>query len=135
MSSAAGSPSDGTTVVDVIAGYEADGYTAQLSACEGGTIRCFACHEDSPAGEATVDSLRRTEGASDPDDMVAVVALCCPRCGAKGTAVLKYGPEASIEDSEVLSLLEDRTRLDGDRASGGIGAGGGGLLAEHDPPA
>lgn len=127
MSSAPEFASDGTTVVEVLAGFEADGYTNQFAAAEGGMVKCFTCHEDFSASEATVDSLRRTEGASDPDDMVAVVALCCPKCGAKGTTALAYGPEASIEDSETLSLLETRTRLESDRASGGVGHGGGGF--------
>lgn len=54
-----------------------------------------------------VDSLYRVEGASDPDDMAAVVAVTCPRCSAKGALVLKYGPEASGADADVLLALPD----------------------------
>ena len=50
--------------------------------------------------------MRRTEGVSDPDDMLAVVALTCPQCGAAATAVLGYGPEAAEDDSEVLRTLQ-----------------------------
>lgn len=99
--------SDGTTLVEVIRHFEQEGYTAQMAAEEGGVIRCFACHQDSPASEVHLEVLRRTEGASDPADMVAVAALTCPRCGAKGTVALKYGPEASVEEEEVLLLLDD----------------------------
>ena len=54
--------------------------------------------------------LRRLEGASDPDDMLAVVGLACPHCSAQGTAVLGYGPEAAAVDAEVLERLEDARR-------------------------
>jgi hypothetical protein len=99
--------SDGTTLVEVIRRLEAEGFTAQMAAEPGGLIRCFSCRQDSPADEVHLHLLRRTEGASDPADMVAVAALGCPRCGAKGTVALKFGPEASPEEDEALSLLDD----------------------------
>ena len=58
-------------------------------------------------------SLRRLEGASDPDDMMAVVALECGVCGAAGTMVLGYGPSATAADSDVLRSLRDH-RDDGE---------------------
>lgn len=67
----------------------------------------MTCGAESPAAEATVDALLRTEGASDPDDMAAVVGLTCPRCSARGTIVLAYGPAASAEDTDVLVALPD----------------------------
>ena len=100
--------SDGTTLVEVIRRFESDGYTAQMAAVEGCTIRCFACHTDSPAEDVALDGVRRTEGASDPADMVAVVALRCPACGARGTVALKYGPLATPEEAEVLALVDTR---------------------------
>ncbi|MCU1393189.1 MAG: hypothetical protein JWM34_1617 [Ilumatobacteraceae bacterium] len=54
-----------------------------------------------------MSSLRRLEGASDPSDAMAVVALTCPACNSRGTAVLAYGPAASKEDSDVLVALRD----------------------------
>jgi len=39
--------------------------------------------------------------------MAAVVAVTCPRCSAKGALVLKYGPEASGADADVLLALPD----------------------------
>ena len=106
MSSTSQYASDGTTLVEVIRQLEADGYTAQMAAVEGCSIRCFACHTDSPAQDVRLDGVRRTEGASDPADMVAVAALRCPACGAKGTVALKYGPIATPEEAEVLALLD-----------------------------
>lgn len=105
--------SDGTTLVEVIRRLEAEGYTAQMAAGEGGVIRCFACHQDSPAEAVHLHVLRRTEGASDPDDMVAVAALTCPRCGARGTVALKFGPEATPEEHEALRRLDDVDRRRG----------------------
>jgi hypothetical protein len=55
-----------------------------------------------------LNEILRIEGASDPDDEVAVVAMTCPSCGCKGTLVLKYGSEATPEESDVLRALEDR---------------------------
>ena len=102
--------SDGTTLVEIIRQLEDVGFTAQMSAVEGGRIRCFACREVSEAADVELTVIRRTEGASDPDDMVAVVALTCPRCGAKGTIALKYGPEAPLDESDVLRLLDGSHR-------------------------
>ena len=42
--------------------------------------------------------LRRLEGASDPDDMLAVVAVECANCGLRGSLVLNYGPTATEDD-------------------------------------
>lgn len=98
--------SDGTTLVEVIRRFEDEGFVGQMAAVEGGSIRCFTCRTDSPAGEVHLQMLCRTEGASDPADMVAVAALVCPRCGAKGTVALKFGPEASPEEVHALQELD-----------------------------
>lgn len=100
--------SDHTTMVDVVSTFEAEGYTGQMAAREGGLVMCYTCRQESPAQDAVLHALRRTEGASDPADMAAVAALDCPNCGAHGTVVLKYGPEASPEENEVLALLDDQ---------------------------
>jgi hypothetical protein len=87
--------------------YEAQGFTAQFGTRPGGRIICFTCHTEVPADECELVSLSRTEGASDPDDMLAVAALWCRSCGAQGTLVLNYGPEAGEDDVDVLRHLED----------------------------
>ncbi len=102
--------SDGTTLVEVVGRFEAEGYMAQMAAEEGGLIRCFTCRRDSAAADVHLHALRRTEGASDPADMVAVAALTCPRCGARGTVALKFGPDASPEEDEALRQLDKRHR-------------------------
>ena len=99
---------DATTIAESLKHFEARGFTTQMAAREGGTVFCAACREESPAAQVIVDALIRTEGASDPDDMVAVAALTCPACSAKGTVALKYGPESTPEEMAVLQELDDR---------------------------
>src|SRR4051812_239415 len=83
------------TLRGVIDEFENAGYTGHFGARERGAIRCFACqHEFSPE-DATIETVRRLEGASDPDDMLAVLPVTCPECGVRRTLVLSYGPEAS----------------------------------------
>lgn len=100
--------SDGTTLVEIIDRFEAQGYTGEMAAAGEGRIRCRSCGTESPAGEVHLEGMRRTEGASDPADMALVAALRCPACDARGTATLRFGPEAPLEDNDVLAALEDR---------------------------
>jgi hypothetical protein len=100
-------PTDATPLSEAVAGFEAEGFTGQFAAREGATVVCYTCHETVPANEVELVALIRSEGASDPDDMVAVAAVICPRCGAKGTLVLKFGAIATAEDEDVLAALED----------------------------
>lgn len=101
-----GPPGD-VTMTEIIDAYEAQGYTAQMASCEDGSIKCFACGTASPANAFVMEGMRRVEGASDPADMVAIAALTCPVCGAKGTAVVPYGPLAPPEDMASLEGLHD----------------------------
>jgi hypothetical protein len=108
---------DATPLGEGLADYEAQGFTGQMSAQEGGLVMCYSCRATSPAGEVELVHLLRTEGASDPDDMTAVAAIVCPHCGAKGTVVLHYGALATPEEDDVLAALEDR------REGAGVDAG------------
>ena len=95
------------TILEVLGELEALGFTDQFAPRPDAQVECLACHRLSPADHTVLRHLRRLEGASDPDDMLAVVGLSCPHCGHLGTAVLGYGPEASPIDAEVLASLED----------------------------
>jgi hypothetical protein len=106
-------PSDNTTLQAVLDGYVEAGFASNFGAQEAGIVRCDTCGSELDAGTVRMHSLRRLEGASDPDDMLAVVALECEACGAAGTLVLGYGPNASSDDSDVLRSLQDR-RHEGD---------------------
>jgi hypothetical protein len=98
------------TITEVLRDFEEQGFTGQFAPRDGAQVECLTCHRLSPADETVLRHLRRLEGASDPADMLAVVALACPHCGCRGTAVLNYGPEASPADDEVLASLEDARR-------------------------
>ncbi len=98
-------PPYGATLGEIIRILEDAGFTAQMAARPGGMLLCFDCRTESHAAEFELQAQRRTEGASDPADMLAVVGLVCPNCGARGTSVLGYGPEADEVDAEVLAHL------------------------------
>jgi hypothetical protein len=70
-----------------------------------GSLVCSACGSENEASRFEVIEERRMEGASDPDDMVLIVAAVCPACGARGAVVLGYGPEASAADADVVVAL------------------------------
>lgn len=96
-----------TTVSDALAAFAEQGHVVNMIARPEAQVLCTGCRTLSPAADMHVVAIVRTEGASDPDDMTAVVAVVCPAQGEKGSLVLAYGPESSIEDSEVLAALED----------------------------
>ena len=103
-----GVPSDNTTLLEVLDELRADGYDGTMWVAGDGKLRCEHCRAEIEPSEFRVDSIRRLEGASDPDDMVAVVAGVCGRCGMKGTLVVHYGPEAAAEEMEALMQLDER---------------------------
>lgn len=98
-------PAYGATLGEIMGTMDAAGFSGQMAARPGGVILCFTCRQESPAADFELQAQRRTEGASDPADMLAIVGLVCPRCGARGTVVLGYGPEADPDDAEVLVHL------------------------------
>jgi hypothetical protein len=84
----------------------AGGAEGQFRATEGSRIQCLTCREEAPAEAYHAEHAARLEGASDPADMVMVVPVTCPNCGAQGSMVLGYGPNASAEDADALSAME-----------------------------
>ncbi|MEO7371284.1 MAG: hypothetical protein ABI949_09445 [Ilumatobacteraceae bacterium] len=100
-------PSDETTMTGVLAAYTQGGFDSSFTVTEESQLQCHECDTVSDPPIVSMSSLRRLEGASDPDDMVAVVAITCPYCGAQGTVVLGFGPMATLQDSEVLKGLRD----------------------------
>jgi hypothetical protein len=108
MNQQSGVPSDNTTLTAVLNEYEAAGYTGQFEVISDAAIACVTCGEESHPPEFTLAGSRRLEGASDPDDMLSVVAVSCPRCGARGTLVLGYGPNASADEAAVGKQLRDQ---------------------------
>lgn len=98
---------EGGTIMDGVTAFERRGYTGQFGSRLGGEVMCFTCREQFPAREVELDEAFRVEGASDPGAMGVVCAVRCPRCAAKGTLVLSYGPMSSPEDAEVFEALSD----------------------------
>jgi hypothetical protein len=98
------------TLLDVLARYTREGWSSQFAARADGRVECESCHHVVDAADVPVLELRRLEGASDPDDMLAVVAIECPNCGLRGSLVLNYGPTATEEDASVLLGLGDAPR-------------------------
>lgn len=103
----AGVPSDNDTLQHVLAELAEDGWRGDMDAQEGGTVRFRGCGHAVPAADLDVAVLRRMEGASDPADMLAVIAAPCPDCGARGVLVAHYGPTAGPGDADVLAALPD----------------------------
>ena len=99
-------PSDNTTLTAILAGYASRGYEGQFTVDDDG-VRRAACGTVSEAEAVALDALRRLEGASDPADMAAVLALVCPVCDVKGTLVVMFGPEASAAEARLLQRAQD----------------------------
>ncbi len=110
---AAGAPSDNTTLVAVLNALVAEGFTQDMFVTPEAQLRCGVCHRDTAPADLVLDRLRRIEGASDPADMAAVLGVTCGHCDARGTAVVRYGPEAEPQDAEVLLALDDQRFTDG----------------------
>ena len=96
-----------STMVDVLEAYALGGFGTSFVVTDDSQLDCVECGAVSQPASVSMSSLRRLEGASDPDDMVAVVAITCPACNARGTAVLGFGPMATAQDSDVLQRLRD----------------------------
>jgi len=101
-----GTPSDNTTLTAVLADFDAAGFSASFGARDGARLHCSVCREERPVGSFHLDGVRRMEGASDPDAQLLLVAAACPSCGARGTAVFGYGPEASDLDAQAVAALD-----------------------------
>ena len=101
-----GAPSDNTTLTQVLDALAQEGFDGSMVITDDGRLRCTTCRTEHDPASLEVDVWRRMEGASDPDDMLAVVGLVCPNCGNHASVVLNYGPEAEGSDAAVLRALE-----------------------------
>ena len=98
---------EGTTLTEVLAAYSDAGFAGSFSVTDDARLVCDACQQQSSPAAVQMTSMRRLEGASDPDDMLAIVAITCPRCGAQGTTTLGFGPASTPEHGDVLRELRD----------------------------
>ena len=99
-----GVPQD-VTLVDVLAELAGQGYTAEFCVDADGSLCCRVCGTCAGSGAAQVQWFRRVEGASDPGDMAAVLAVRCGACTSRGTAVVRFGPEVGPGDAALLGGL------------------------------
>jgi anti-sigma B factor antagonist len=107
---------DAETLTEVIEDFATRGYvhSFQVVAVAGDgppRVRCLHCRSESAPAAMPVEGVMRLEGASDPDEMMIVVASVCPVCGSRGTLTLGYGPMASSEDDDVLTALPELRRV------------------------
>lgn len=95
------------TITEVLEGYAQGGFDSSFVVTDDARLECVECATVSAGASVAMSSLRRLEGASDPADMVAIVAVTCPACAAKGTVILGFGPTATVQDADVLKELRD----------------------------
>jgi hypothetical protein len=107
-----GAPSDNTTLMSVLDDMASQGFDGHVVVAEDAMLEC-GCGERLAPGEVVVERRRRLEGASDPDDLLLVLAVRCPRCRRAGTLVMGYGPNATAAESSVARALP-RTHGDPD---------------------
>lgn len=101
-----GAPSDNDSVTGVLRSLAGAGFASSFRpAASRIALVCGTCQAITDASDLGVASERRLEGASDPDDMVLVIAAMCPICRTGGVIVLGYGPNASPEDSDIVAAL------------------------------
>jgi hypothetical protein len=101
-----GAPSDNTTATAEIDDLRDQGYGADFVVGEGGVVRCTKCRHEERPEDVDVDVFRRMEGASDPDDMSAILAMTCRECGTKGIVMVGYGPRASADEGDLLLAVD-----------------------------
>jgi hypothetical protein len=95
------------SLTGILAAFGDHGYRSGFHTRVDGSVECEECRHSHPPEHLHLEGLERLEGASDPDEMLAVCAIECPECGARGTLVLTYGPETTYEDGEVLTRIKD----------------------------
>jgi hypothetical protein len=101
-------PSAGTVTEGVVQ-LEADGYGDDLR-FEGGLVVCRRCGTSHATEAAEVERVLRFEGPSDPADEAIVLGLRCPECGAKGSLVSAFGPDADPELAQAFVYLASKAR-------------------------
>jgi hypothetical protein len=95
------------TLISVLEQLQAQGFDKDMFVTPDAQILCSACRHVAEPADFELRGIRRIEGASDPSDEAAVLALICRICGAHGTAIVRYGPEAEPQDVIVLRAVED----------------------------
>jgi len=103
----AGEPTGASTLLEAIERLRGLGFAKDMFVTRDAMVRCGVCHQDTAPDKLDLYHLVRLEGVSDPGEEAAVLALECTSCGTRGTAVVRYGPEAEPQDNAVLRAVED----------------------------
>ena len=103
------SDDDPTTVTDAVVSLAAEGYGDDLR-LDGSVLHCNVCGTTHPADAAVVERVLRFEGPSDPADEAIVLGLRCPHCGAQGSLVSAFGPDADPELAQAFVYLAAKAR-------------------------
>lgn len=106
----AGEPTGASTLLEALQQLRAAGFDRDMFVTPDAMVRCGSCHQDAAPEDLNLVHLVRLEGVSDPGEEAAVLALQCTHCGARGTAVVRFGPEAGPQDDAVLHAVEDHRR-------------------------
>lgn len=106
----AGEPTGASTLLEALDQLRRDGFDRDMFVTREATVRCGSCHHDAAPSDLNLHQLVRLEGVSDPGEEAAVLALECTVCGTRGTAVVRFGPEAEPQDVAVLRAVEDLRR-------------------------
>lgn len=100
------SPSTETSLAGYVESLEREGFTCALEILPNATVRCHDCARYGRSSDLHVESFRRFEGASDPDDMQIVAAVRWVGAECAGVLVLGFGPMASAEHKRALASLQ-----------------------------
>lgn len=100
-------PSDNTTLTDILDAFDEGGFDHAIEVGEDATLICRTCGYTDAPSHFSMHTMRRLEGASDPDDMMAVIGVECPVCQSKAAVILQYGPMAPAEHAVVLHDVHD----------------------------
>jgi hypothetical protein len=92
------------TVTEAVTDLENAGYTSPFLH-RGAELVCVACGSPHPLVVAVVDAFYRFEGPSDPADEAIVLGVHCGECGARGTIVSAFGPDADPDAFEHLARI------------------------------
>lgn len=108
-----GAPSDNTTATTELDQLRDQGYDGDFVIREGPVVCCRDCDHCVEPEQLQMDVFRRLEGASEPDEMSAILAVTCPQCGHKGTIVVAYGVNASELEADLLTRLPETPQDEG----------------------
>lgn len=94
------------SLFDIVERYRRRGLASPFAVRASGHVLCGGCRRENPAGLVRLLALDRPEHEVAPGERLAVAALQCTSCDARGTLPLTYGPCAAVEEDAVYHILE-----------------------------